>query len=174
VALGLLVASCAGLWPEHSLAASPQPTIGDVVLQVDGTLLGQVPRADGRDAAGPRVEIVRGRQTVALAGIRGDGRFIVGNLPPGLYRIGFQQPSTTNARFYRVWPAGYAPPQASRELQLTQPASAEQAVVRGRPPVLPMVSPKQALTLGGILAGAIAVPVMHHNIKQDNRIPASP
>lgn len=173
-ALGLMIALCAAQGEGRSLAASPQPTIGDVVLRSDGTLPGRVFQANRRSAVGRIVEIVRGRRTVALAEIQPDGRFVVGNLAPGLYHIGPAGASTDGVRFYRVWPPGNAPPGASRALHLPQAASPDRAVVRGRPPVLPIVSPKQAVTLGGILAGAVAVPVLHHNIKQDNRIPSSP
>jgi hypothetical protein len=45
--------------------------------------------------------------------------------------------------------------------------------IRGQGP-FPMMSFREAAAVGAVVGGAIAVPIIYHNVKTSNRIPASP
>ncbi len=147
--------------------------VDDVTVHADGGLRGRV--VGGRspvELGGRRVSFVLGQRTMAATVTAADGRFGVRNLPGGMYRVAVDGGGTSHGRWVRVLD--------SSSSGVTRWAS-EICVpiggptVRGQPPSpFPIMSLQQAATVGGIAAGAVAVPVVYHNMLMDNRVPATP
>lgn len=151
----------------------PLQRIGDVALQPGGVLKGRVVRTrEGtrpEAAAGLKLALLRGSQTVAETATDVAGRFRLTNLSGGLVQIVVHVPEGPTWRFYRVWTPATQPPHAAPELTMRLDGH----VVRGQSP-FPITTFPQAATITAIAAGAIAAPVIYHNAKADNRVPASP
>jgi protocatechuate 3,4-dioxygenase beta subunit len=82
-----------GRWLRVTPNPSAGPTdLGDVVLVAGVALRGRVVRG-GAPVAGAPVAVF-GREMQALAVTRGDGSFVVEDLPPGSYRLRARLPST--------------------------------------------------------------------------------
>ncbi|MBN2475482.1 MAG: carboxypeptidase regulatory-like domain-containing protein [Pirellulales bacterium] len=155
--------------------AGPADAVWNVALGSQGVLRGRVvpvPGADSTEAmAGLQVRLVRGQQTKALTTTGPQGEFALQNVPEGLYWLAVDGRSRAMQCRCRVWSPAAAPPLACGELKVP----IGDAVVRGqgfRP--FPIMSLRQAATLAGIAAGAIAAPAIYHNAKLNNRVPASP
>ncbi|HYW79054.1 MAG TPA: hypothetical protein VE890_05725, partial [Thermoguttaceae bacterium] len=123
------------------------------------------------DQASPfRVKFVRDGRAVATGAIDSEGRFAVGNLPAGLYRMVVEGSETTDPRWFRLWYAEMAPPSARPEI-VSLPAD---PIVRGQHSMpFPIMSLRQAAAVTAITAGAIAAPLIYHNARISNRVPAS-
>ena len=144
-----------------------------MALRPGGILEGRVVRVrEGigpEAAAGLKLTWRRGSRTVGETITDGAGRFRLGNLSGGLYQVVVHAPERPTWRFYRVWTPATHPPHAAREMTMRL----DGPVVRGQSP-FPITTFPQAATITAIAAGAIAAPVIYHNAKADNRVPASP
>jgi len=158
--------------PCSDRAVGPKP-IDDVALRPGGVLEGRVIQAGRgftRDAiAGLPVTLLRGGQTVATATTDIHGRFTVWNLSGGLYRVVVDTADGPSWRFCRVWTFSGAPPHALNGV--TVPLG--ERLLRGQSP-FPVMGFPRAAAVAAIAAGAIAVPIIYHNVKSDDYIPASP
>ena len=145
--------------------------VEDVVIGPDGLVRGRVAAGPATKGAQPlRVRFVLGRRTVAVTATDPEGRFAARNLSGGLYRVVVEGPDRSNWRYCRLWPATIAPP-CARAL-VTLPAG--EPIVRGQRPLpFPIMSLRQAATVTGVVGGAIAVPLIYHNARSENRVPAS-
>ncbi|HUT12133.1 MAG TPA: carboxypeptidase-like regulatory domain-containing protein [Thermoguttaceae bacterium] len=160
----------AGSGPSYSAG-----NVVDVSLLPDGALSGRVVdfgTAPGQDnVAAVQVELLTGRRTVALARTDRHGRFGFENVRPGPYQIVVRSGDGPSRWFLRAWSASSAPPHAQKEIVV----SIGGLIVRGQHPiVLPVVSLRQAATVTGLVAGAVAAPMIYHNSLVDNRVPTSP
>jgi len=168
--------------PRHSPAQSR--LVSDVAVGHDGVLRGRVlgfpwvgqgfAPPNGRppnDLLGHRVKLLRNGQPTAVALTRRDGRFAVQSVCGGLYQVVVDGHERPRRCFYRVWPAGAAPPGARTEMSVPL----EGPIVRGRcPSPFPIMSLQQAATVTAIAVGAVAAPAIYHNALIDNRVPISP
>jgi len=125
--------------------------VRDVGLDREGTLHGVILRGTGAPAVQVEVTALRQGHLVSHAVTDASGRFQIGGLHGGLWRL---EGGSADGLF-RVWAAGTAPPAARGE-----------AVLRGRQPVVRGQSSQGArLTTDGVLLGAVllggaAVPVI--------------
>jgi hypothetical protein len=149
--------------------------VADVSLRPDGALTGRVVDfdavSDQEHVAAVEVELIADRQTVARASTDRYGRFVFENVRPGPYQIVVRCGGSSSWWFCRAWPASSAPPHAQQEVVV--PIGGP--IVRGQHPiVLPVLSLPQAATVTGLVAGAVAAPMIYHNSLVDNRVPTSP
>jgi hypothetical protein len=161
-----------GLYKQGGSAAE---IVKDVIVSSGGLLRGRVVDASGSrlpsDAAGLRVKLLRGRETVAVTVTNRQGEFALQNICGGLYLLVVDGRGLPSCRFYRVWTSPAAPPQAPSEMNV--PIGGP--VLRGQYPTpFPITSLRQAAIVTGIGAGAIAAPVIYYNTQLDNRVPRSP
>jgi len=154
-------------------SATPSDAVDKVTVHRDGGLRGRVLGGTApAELGGRRVSFVLGQRTVAATVTAADGRFGVRNLPGGLYRVVVDGGRVSRARWVRVLESS-ASVATRRADEIRVPLSGP--TVRGqRPSPFPIMSLQQAATVGGIAAGAVAVPVVYHNTLMDNRVPASP
>ncbi len=162
-----------------TLSNSAATAIEDIAISEDGTVRGRVLGGSAaKRTTALRVKFVHGGRAVAIAAIDAEGRFAVRNIPAGLYRVVVEGSQTSDWRFVRLWYAESAPPSAGFEIvSLTaEPPATPRAegIVRGqRSMPFPIMSLRQAATVTGIVAGAIAAPLIYHNARISNRVPAS-
>lgn len=174
-ALGALALSLTLLTAPTS-AAEPTPSpapqlVRDVALGPDGILRGRV-FAPSTRPLWVRIEPAGGPRNAGATVAVDQGRFAVAGLRRGMYHVSLGGGPASVAQVYRVWEAGIAPPAAAAEMILV---AGPPAVVRGQRPVtMPAVSLKQAALYSGIVAGAVATPIIYHNARTQNRVPASP
>jgi hypothetical protein len=143
---------------------------GVAVGRSPGPLAG--PQAQCGPLAGLRVRLLRQGKTVATTTTGRDGRFSLRNLPRGQYLVVVDGPGIVTPRpADRPGTSPSAPPPAPNRASLPIPG----LLVRGQPPpVFPIMSLRQAAVITGLASGAIAAPVIYHNARLDNRLPASP
>jgi hypothetical protein len=148
-------------------AATLQPTAGvhDVALQPGGLLIGQVLDATLQPMHGATVALYANGKTTATMTTDANGVFAVTGLRGGMHQVGVGN-SVENCR---LWAAGTAPPHAVSQLRFV-PGQSD--LVRGQwgpPPsynaVMGWVT--NPWVIGGVVATAIAVPVILHNIDDD-------
>ena len=116
-----------------------------------------------------RVALVRDGRAVALTRTDQLGRFSLRNLSQGLYQVVVDGPGSPSRRTCRVWAPSSAPPTARPSVEMML----GEGIVRGQGP-FPILSFPQAAAVAGVAAGAIAAPIIYHNVKSSNRGPASP
>jgi hypothetical protein len=154
--------------------AAAEWTVADVAIQPGGIVQGRIIPAEtefSRTRAAPhRVFVVRGEQTVAEAAVDSSGQFVLQRIAPGMVEVVLDSPESADRRSYRLWIASTAPPNATAELRLSESG---QPVIRGQGSVLTMGFRKAAV-ITGIATGAIAAPIINHNIEQDTKPPHSP
>ena len=139
----------------------------------NGVLAGRVTAPPG--GAGPkavanlRVALMRDQRAVAITRTDQSGRFAISNLSEGLFQVVVDSPGGPNRQTCRVWAPSSAPPSARTHLNMML----GEGVVRGQGP-FPILSFPQAAAVTGVVAGAIAAPVIYHNVRSANRGPSSP
>lgn len=177
-ALIVIVAVVGLCIPEPILGATPNqplPNVVDVKLLDGGVLLGQVVTTEGAAQADAPVAILAGNQELATSKTRTDGYFAFRGLRGGVYQL-----TTADGQgVYRLWAPGSAPPSAQDGALLIAGSN----TVRGQTYVNNGLFPRlhhgpvgfwlsNPWVLGGIVATAVAVPVILHN--RDNDEPHSP
>lgn len=149
---------------------TPTPgAIADVVLQSGGVLDGRVASIErpSSEASRPRrVFLVRQGRVVSEALVDGQGRFRMQRLSGGLAFVAVDDPTRIDPRPCRLWPAETAPPGAMARVSLAPDVVRSQNVS-----FLTMGFPRAA-ALTGIATGAVAAPVIYHNIQQSHKPPA--
>ena len=147
--------------------------IEDVALGPDGVLEGRAVSGEGggprETVAGLPVTLFEGGLPVARTTSDVDGRFAVRNLRGGLYRVVIDTADGPRWRFCRLWTSSAAPPHAQSEVSVP----VGRWLLRGQSP-FPADGFPPGATVGAIAAGAIAIPIIYHNVKKDNFVPASP
>jgi len=144
------------------VAAPGSMTIVDVQLRSGGVLLGQVIDANGVPLAAREVTLRQSGRVAATATTDAGGYFFARNLRGGVYEI-----VAGEARgLFRLWAPNTAPPSANTGA----------LVVAGGQPVRGQDGPiaywlSNPFVLCGIVAGAVAVPVIIHNSRKAPRSP---
>jgi hypothetical protein len=151
--------------PGSSLAPSAA-RIQDVALQPGGLLVGQVLDTKMQPMRGAAVVVQVEGQTAATTATDGRGLFAVSGLHGGVHQVVVGD-ATENCR---LWVAGTAPPSAMPQLRIV-PGQAE--VVRGQwgpPPSYNTMMgwATNPWVIGGVVAAAIAVPIVLHNVDDDD------
>jgi hypothetical protein len=132
-------------------------------------LLGQVLDESMQPISGLDVAIQSGGQTMATTKTDANGTFAVAGLRGGLHQI----TTVESIQNCRLWAPGTAPPNAAAHLRFVP---GQDTVVRGQwgagPPNPWMHKAKAMATnpwvIGGVVATAIAVPVLVHNLDDDD------
>ena len=148
----------------------------------NGVLIGRVVIPSGTQAAGTqrfqqatpavanlRVALVRDGRAVALTRTDRSGRFALRNLSPGQYQVVVDGPGSPSRRACRAWAHSSAPPTARAGVDIVL----GEGIVRGQS-LFPILSFPQTAAIAGVAAGAIAAPIIYHNVQTANRGPASP
>ncbi|MCX7427886.1 MAG: carboxypeptidase-like regulatory domain-containing protein [Planctomycetia bacterium] len=147
-------------------SAPPVPQAIDVGLHEGGLLFGQVVDAQGRPQAQLPVSLVQQDRVVTTATTDKSGYFLMPKVPAGTYRV----VAAKTQGVYRLWAPKTAPPAA-------QPGA---MLVVGQGPVRAQQGPVgywlgQPWVIAGLIAAAIAIPVIIHNNQADkDSTPASP
>jgi len=150
--------------PTSGLQPRAGTTIPDIALAPGGLLVGQVLNESMKPVRGAKIAIQTDGHTAAATETDADGVFAVAGLRGGVHQV-VTEKSIENCR---LWADGTAPPRADSHLRFI-PGQA--TVVRGQwgPP---QHSWKKWATnpwvIGGVVATAIAVPVVLHNIDDDD------
>jgi hypothetical protein len=152
----------------------PKVVVHHAVLgSPNGVLVGRVippPGSAGLKAvANLRVALVQDKRAVAMTKTDRSGRFAISNLSEGLFEVVVDGPGSPSRRTCRVWAPSSAPPTARNQMDMIL----GEGIVRGQGP-FPILSFPQAAAVTGVVAGAIAAPVIYHNVRSSNRGPASP
>ena len=142
--------------------------IRDVALDIDGVLHGVAVTSEGVPADAVTVTLWQRDREVSRAKTDAFGRFSVAGLRGGVY----EAKAGRGTYLYRIWLARTAPPDAK---SLAVVVVTGDAIVRGQAAMpMPVVSLPQAAAIAGVVGGAIAIPVIYHNMVIDNRVPVSP
>ena len=157
------------------LSNSAAAAIEDIAISQYGVVRGRVlVGSASKRPTGLCVKFVRDGRAVAMAAIDPDGRFAVRNVPAGFYRVVVEGSGTSVWRFYRLWYAEAAPPSARSEIASLTVEPLTGPIVRGqRSMPFPIMSLRQAAAVTAIVGGAIAAPLIYHNARKSNRVPAS-
>jgi hypothetical protein len=168
-----LVACCGLILPQSVLEAgtpvpktpvsAKAPTVMDVSLAADGSIVGQLINNQGRALKDEVVSFWQGNSKIATIKVGPKGTFVVRNLKGGLYRV-----ATKNGQaLVRVWSNKTAPPSAKTKLTLV----AGQQVVRGQaimspygPDIITLTT--IALAVTGVTLGAVALNKVN-NVEDD-------
>jgi hypothetical protein len=149
-------------------ASRPAPLIRDIALTPGGLLVGQVLDESMKPVRGTPVAIQVEGKTAASTVTDANGVFAVAGLRGGVHQVA----TGDSIENYRFWAPGTAPPQAAANLRFV-PGQAR--IVRGQwaPPPGTIVETAKAWAtnpwvIGGVVATAIAVPVILNNIDDDD------
>jgi hypothetical protein len=143
---------------------APATIMRDVALAPGGLLVGQVLDESMKPIRGMQIAIQANGTTTATTETDADGVFAVAGLRGGVHQVVTAQ-SIENCR---LWAAGTAPPRADANLRFVPGQS---TVVRGQwgPPQNPWKNlATNPWVIGGVVATAIAVPVVLNNIDDDD------
>ena len=141
-------------------AVVPQAAmISDVALGAHGTLRGQVVDAAGGAMAGVNITIRQQENLIAQTTSDATGKFEVSGLPGGIFQITTDQ----SAGSFRFWAPETAPPAARASVLVVH----DSAAVRGQSALGRLLS--RPLAIAGIVATAVAVPVVIHQIEADRK-----
>lgn len=162
------------VWAQSQTGAGRAAATVDVALRADGTLVGRVVAA-GQDArrqgvAGAGIVLRTQSRVIAQTAADAEGRFAVPGLSGGVYELTAHTPQGMCHRVCRLWSASAAPPSALAEIELV--GGQGNLLVLGQSP-FPVAGIGRVATITGIVAGAIAVPVVY-GTKNTKWIPASP
>jgi len=151
-----------------SAATSRAGQMHDVALSQGGLLVGQLLDDKMTPMAGTEVTIQCDGHTMARTKTDQSGVFAVAGLRGGVHQVVASE-SIENCR---LWAPGTAPPSASENLRLVP---GQHTVVRGQwgAPANPFLHQAKTLAtnpwvVGGVVAAAVAVPVIIHNTKDDD------
>jgi hypothetical protein len=152
-----------------TVAAKPEvpakAVIRDVALRPDGLLVGRVFGEAMQPEPGARITIKAGEQTAASTTTDANGVFAVAGLRGGIHQVATDG-AVANCR---LWAPGTAPPRALSEVRFVR---GQDQVVRGQRYGSFMDRTQDWLSdpwvVAGIVATAIAVPVILHNADDDD------
>ncbi len=167
------VISAAGLLAGSLSTARSADTdlpIIDVALQSEGCFVGRVTSSDGQPQPNAAFAIYSNRGEVARGCADPQGLVTVHGLQGGVYQLVVG----TESHLLRLWSDGTAPPSAIREVLLVQEASvvrAQWAAPRRLNNLARRIKfgARNPLVFGAVLTTAVAVPVIVHNVHQDNK-----
>jgi hypothetical protein len=146
-------------------AARSATTIRDVALAQGGLLVGQILDEQMKPVPGAKIAIQTEGFTAAATETDADGVFAVAGLRGGVHQVVTEQ----SIQDCRLWAAGTAPPRAGSHLRLIP---SQGTVVRGHWGPPPEPTWKRLATnpfvIGGVVATAVAVPVIWNNIDDDD------
>jgi hypothetical protein len=144
------------------VVADPAPiTVGDVSLDNDGVLTGQVVDAQGIAMKNVPVRVLHQGAQIAVVQSDAEGRFAIAGLRGGVHQV--ETPVSTNV--YRFWAAHTSPPSASRGVLLVNDGTVERGQCCGNgcgcDDCGNWCRKAGALfLLGGAVTGAVLVPVL--------------
>jgi hypothetical protein len=143
--------------PQFALAVTPAAQaqaaaapVTDVALH-NNMLAGQLLDAQGNPLAGAKVTVSQGNWSVAETQTTAEGVFAVHNLRGGVYTID----AAGTQGIYRVWSAKTAPPSAKPAILMVHGDAARGQFAGGL-----LATLGNPWVLGGIVAGAIAIPIV--------------
>jgi hypothetical protein len=168
VAVGL---SCLGLLLPAPLVEAGQPAVrntpapvDDVALDGEGRLHGLVMDVEGVPVAHASVGVFQADREVGRATSDASGRFSVGGLRGGIYRVTVGP----HGRLVRAWAAHTAPPAAGDMAVVVV-----DRVVRGQMPLEHFFA-SDCFVITAMVAAMIAIPIAIHSSGGGDDIPASP
>jgi hypothetical protein len=141
-----------------------------VALAQGGLLTGQVLDSTMQPRPGTEIKIQAGQQTTAVTVTDANGVFAVAGLRGGLHQV----VTRDSIELCRLWAPGTAPPNAAANLRFVP---GQNTVVRGQFPPYhgshPYLHQAKAWAtnpwiVGGVLATAVAVPVILHETNDDD------
>ncbi|MFV1965106.1 MAG: carboxypeptidase-like regulatory domain-containing protein [Pirellulaceae bacterium] len=158
--------------PSVRLPSVRLPVVGKVVdvgLRPGGTLVGRAVDSSGAPLTGALVTVKRASGEVATATTDSDGRFAVVGLRGGVYQV----VAGEGCRIARLWSPGTAPPSASSRLLVVR----QTETLLGQREAGPLLSSWERVKhwlanpwfAGGLVAAAVAIPVIVHNVDVDNK-----
>ena len=172
--LGMLVPPGA-LRAAERLAGAPitrLPVVGKVVdvgLRPGGMLSGRVVESRGTPLAEALVTVKRTSGEVATATTDGDGRFSVIGLRGGVYQV----VAGNGCRIARLWSPGSAPPSALPSLLVVRQTETLLGQREAGRPLSSWEHVRHWLAnpwfTGGLVAAAVAIPVIVHNANVDDK-----
>ena len=145
---------------------APKVEILDVVLQKQGTFLGQIVDAQGIPQKNLNVDFFREGKIVQKTKTNASGFFFAKSLRSGVYQV----VSDKTVGTYRLWDSKIAPPSAQQGALL----------VRGQGPIRGQQGPiaywlTKPWVIAGLVATAVVIPVVIHNSHTgSDDVPASP
>lgn len=154
--------------------------VHDIELKSGHFFRGQLPGdAFPQSRQGVWVRFFKENRLIAETRTDRQGRFTLRYLPTGTGVLAVSEGQVTKACFCRLWAPGTAPQKPDPGLNtptttLQSRASTPPLIARAQGfHVFPVMSFKQVATVVGVVGGAIAVPVIWHNIEQDHKSPVS-
>ncbi|MBN1911660.1 MAG: hypothetical protein JW818_18100 [Pirellulales bacterium] len=143
--------------------------VQDIALRPGGVMRGRLVGDPNEVAsvAGRRILLIHQGQVLGETISDEQGRFLLQRLPSGIVELMLDSPDQPRRLFCRLWAPGTAPAGFAHELAV----STTQPVIRGQNPFLTMGFPNAA-TWAGIATGAVAAPVIYHNLQQQYKAPA--
>lgn len=144
--------------------------VHDIRLKQDNFFRGQLPPdAFPKSERQVRIRFFRNNRLIAETKADSKGRFTLRYLPTGTGVLAVSAKGATKICFCRLWSPGTAPP---LRINPNEPKTSVTARAQGLH-VFPSMSFQQVATTLGVVGGAIATPVMWHNIQQDHKAPIS-
>ena len=161
-------------------SVSPKPeatTVDDCVLGPGGVLQGRLLTEDrpaikdgSKTVAGRSIRLFYGDRFVGMTKTDSRGNFALQRLHRGVVTVVAETGQGLGVRTCRLWDATTAPPGANAFLKILP----SESVFRAQGFSMPAVGIRQAAIIGGIVGGAVAVPVVQNAIEKDNPAPNSP
>jgi hypothetical protein len=148
---------------QAEVAPRPVTAVRDISLAPGGLLVGRVLDKTMTPVRGAKVAVQSQGHTAAVTETDADGVFAVAGLRGGVHEIVTER----GVENCRLWSTGTAPPHAESHLRFVPGQS---TVVRGQW-IEPQPTWKQWVNpwvVGGVVATAVAVPVLLHNLDDDD------
>ena len=150
---------------------SPQASamVHDVHLKSDNCFRGQLPPEEFSESRqGVLIRFYHGDHLIAETKTDRLGRFTLRYLPPGTGTLVVSVNGTAKACFCRLWAPGTSPPVSQAKQKETNLTTRAQNLH-----VFPTMSFQQVASVAGVVGGAVATPIVWHNIQQDHKAPVS-
>jgi len=154
------------LVPRPEVVAPAVLPISDVALGSGGLLTGRVVDKHLGPCADIDVAIQVDGRAVATTRTDADGVFAVTGLRGGVHRV----VTSDASQLLRLWADGTAPPRAARSAEIVRGADVVRGQWGGRTPYVHKAAmlATNPFLVGGIIATAVAVPVIIHNTGDDD------
>ena len=144
----------------EQIVVSADHRVPDVRLDDAGQLQGMVVDGQGHGLAATRVLVSRvGDGPTRVTVTDADGRFTVGELKGGTYRL----QTSEGTSVCRIWTLDAAPPRAARSVLVVN----DRLVQRGQRPIRELFT-SDPILVATLVAAAIAIPIAVHKSRDDS------